>query len=187
MIRLFHILFAAACIGSMFVYSHQFTDAYIVPKWCCVLFVLLWMLVYAAFLALQRKSIVADMAIWGSIIVFSCWSHVTFRVTGSFDNPAGFAACLCAGLPFVVFLIIHRNKYIRYAGWIAGGVMVLAIFLSHSRSGMVSVIAVCVMYLCGRFVHGRLWRYLLSVSMIGLLIIGSYWLKKDSADGRLLI
>lgn len=65
MIRLFHILFAAACIGSMFVYSHQFTDAYIVPKWCCVLFVLLWMLVCAAFLALQRKSIVADMAIWG--------------------------------------------------------------------------------------------------------------------------
>lgn len=58
--------------------------------------------------------------------------------------------------------------------------MMLAIFLSHSRSGMVSVIAVCVMYLCGRFVHGRLWRrYLLSVSMIGLLIIGSYWLKKE--------
>ena len=202
MIRLFHFLFAAACIGSMFVYSHQFTDAYIVPKWCCVLFVLLWMLVCAAFLALQRKSIVTDMTIWGSIIVSSCWvqavygilqyvglfpSHATFRVTGSFDNPAGFAACLCAGLPFVVFLIIHRNKYIRYAGWLAGGVMVLAVFLSHSRSGMVSVIAVCIMYLCGRFVHGRLWRYLLSVSMIGLLIIGSYWLKKDSADGRLLI
>ena len=110
MIRLFHILFAAACIGSMFVYSHQFTDAYIVPKWCCVLFVLLWMLVCVAFLALQRKSIVADMAIWGSIIVSSCWleavygilqyvglfsSHATFRVTGSFDNPAGFATCLC--------------------------------------------------------------------------------------------
>ena len=181
MIRLFYILFAAACIGSMFVYSHQFTDAYIVPKWCCVLFVLLWMLVCAAFLALQRKSIVTDMTIWGSIIVSSCWlqavygilqyvglfsSHATFRVTGSFDNPAGFAACLCAGLSFVVFLIIHRNKYIRYAGWLAGGMMVLAIFLSHSRSGMVSVIAVCIMYLCGRFVHGRLWRYLLSVSMI---------------------
>ena len=118
MIRLLYILFAAACIGSMFVYSHQFTDAYIVPKWCCVLFVLLWMLVYAAFLALQRKSIVTDMTIWGSIIVSCCWvqavygilqyvglfpSHATFRVTGSFDNPAGFAACLCAGLPFVVF------------------------------------------------------------------------------------
>lgn len=42
--------------------------------------------------------------------------------------------------------------------------MVLAIFLSHSRSGMVSIIAVCVIYLCGRFVHGRWWRYLLSVS-----------------------
>lgn len=65
--------------------------------------------------------------------------------------------------------------------------MVLAIFLSHSRSGMVSIVAVCIMFLCGRFVHGRLWRYLLSVSMIGLLIIGSYWLKKDSADGRMLI
>lgn len=127
MIKLFHILFAAACIGSMFVYSHQFTDAYIVPKWFWFLFVLLWMLVCAAFLILQRKSVVADMAIWGSIIVFSCWlqavygilqyvglfsSHATFRMTGSFDNPAGFAACLCAGLPFGVFLIIHRNKYI---------------------------------------------------------------------------
>lgn len=73
MIRLFHILFAATCIGSIFAYSHQFTDAYIVPKWCCVLFVLLWTLMYAAFLVLHRKSMWADMAVWGNIIVGSCW------------------------------------------------------------------------------------------------------------------
>lgn len=63
MIRLFYILFAAACIGSMFVYSHQFTDAYIVPKWCWVLFVILGMLVCATILALQRKPVLDDIAI----------------------------------------------------------------------------------------------------------------------------
>ena len=81
MIRLFYILFAAACIGSMFVYSHQFTDAYIVPKWCCVLFVLLWMLVCAAFLALQRKSIVTDMGEYHcfQLLVAGCLWNIAIR------------------------------------------------------------------------------------------------------------
>lgn len=190
------------CMAAIFVYSHSFTDPYIVPKWLTVMWLVLILGVYCFIRIAYRKSVNIDLlalgismsmlgciqAIYGLWQYFSwSFSHSIVNVTGTFDNPAGFAACLCAGLPFVVFLIIHRNKYIRYAGWLAGGVMVLAVFLSHSRSGMVSVIAVCVMYLCGRFVHGRLWRYLLSVSMIGLLIIGSYWLKKDSADGRLLI
>lgn len=72
----------------------------------------------AAFLALQRKSIVTDMTIWGSIIVSSCWvqavygilqyvglfpSHATFRVTGSFDNPAGFARLPLCRIAFCRF------------------------------------------------------------------------------------
>lgn len=189
-------------IVAIFVYSHLFTDPYIVPKWLAVIWLALILGVYCSIRIVYGKSVNIDlpalginMSMLGCIqAIYGFWqylslysSHSASTITGTFDNPAGFASCLCFCLPFVVFLIIHNNKYIRYTGWIAGGVMIVAIFLSHSRSGIVSVVTVCVILLCGKFIHKRLWKYLLFVFMIGLLIISSYWMKKDSADGRLLI
>lgn len=201
MIRLFHILFAVGCIGSIFVYSHQFTDAYIVPKWCWTLFVLSGILLCAAILALQRKSVSVDMSIWGSIIVFSCLlqaiygilqyvglysSNATFRMTGSFDNPAGFAACLCAGLPFVGCLLSNHCKYIRHVGWLVGIMIAIPVILSYSRTGIVCIAVLCCLSVYERLKRRKVLKYVILIGLI-LLLFGGYWIKKNSADGRILI
>jgi hypothetical protein len=50
-----------------------------------------------------------------------------FRITGSFDNPAGFAASLCAGLPAVFYRVL-KNRACQ--NWFT------AIVDSHWRIGL---------------------------------------------------
>lgn len=205
MIKISHCLFAVLCLGSLFICSRQFTDSYIVPKWCFALFVLFVALIFVAFKMIfskPDKEKQTDVSVYGFIIVLSCFLQAVlgimqfsglfqtsshFEVTGSFENPAGFAACLCAGLPFIAFLSLENNhKYIRYAGWVAGGVMAVAIVLSQSRAAIVSIAVICITILCIKFFCKR-WVKYLSFAGFVLLLTGCYWLKKDSADGRLLI
>lgn len=190
------------CIVSIFVHSHSFTDTYITPKWFAVLLLALGLGIYCAAHVLLTKlriwnfttlrisiSIVCFIqAFMGILQYFSlCSSHSTFKVTGTFDNPAGFASCLCFGLPFISFFILHGNKKIRYSGWVITGLTIMAVFLSSSRSGIISISTLCIIILCEKHINRVLWKYLLLLSMAGLFIVGCYWIKKDSADGRLLI
>ena len=112
MIRTSHYLFAALCLGSLFACSRQFTDSYIVPKWCFAVFMLFIVLAYEAVNILfyrQNEQKDTRISVYGFIIVISCFLQAMFGVvqffgffqisttlwvTGSFDNPAGFAACL---------------------------------------------------------------------------------------------
>lgn len=128
MIRTSHYLFAALCLGSLFVCSRQFTDSYIVPKCCFVVFILLVIWAYeSVYILFCRQNKHEDMrgSVYGFVIVISCFAQAmfgivqfsgffqvstVFKVTGSFDNPAGFAACLCAGFPFAGFLLSDKNK-----------------------------------------------------------------------------
>lgn len=204
MIRISHCLFAILCLGSLFVYSRQFTDSYIVPKWCFVVFALLVMLVYEAVnLLFGRWNKQSEMgkSVYGFVVVVSCFLQAifgivqffgffqvstTFGVTGSFDNPAGFAACLCAGFPFAGFLLSDSNKYLRYVGGLIGLVIAVAVVLSQSRAGIMSIAFICFIFLNMKFFHKR-WMKYLSLVCFALLLSGCYWMKKDSADGRLLI
>ncbi len=204
MIRTSHYLFAALCLGSLFVCSRQFTDSYIVPKCCFVVFILLVIWAYeSVYILFCRQNKHEDMrgSVYGFIIVISCFAQAmfgivqfsgffqvstVFKVTGSFDNPAGFAACLCAGFPFAGFLLSDKNKYIRYVGWMAGFVIAVAVILSQSRAGIMSIAFICFMLLNMKFFHKR-WMKCLSLVCFALLLSGCYWMKKDSADGRLLI
>lgn len=204
MIRTSHYLFAALCLGSLFACSRQFTDSYIVPKWCFAVFMLFIVLAYEAVNILfyrQNEQKDTRISVYGFIIVISCFLQAMFGVvqffgffqisttlwvTGSFDNPAGFAACLCAGFPFVGFLLSDSNKYIRYVGGLIGFVIVIAVILSQSRAGIMSIAFICFILLNMKFFHKR-WVKYLSLLCFALLLSGCYWMKKDSADGRLLI
>lgn len=205
MIKTSHYLFALLCLGSIFVCSQQFTDSYIVPKWCFVVFVLLVASMYEAVNAIfyrrdeQAKMIVSD---YGYIIVFACFLQALLgiiqyfglfqassihKVLGSFDNPAGFAVCLCAAFPFIAFLLLNKNKCIRYCGWLISIVFALAVVLSQSRAGIVSIGFVSFMVLQRRIFNKKRWVGYLFLTVFVFLLSVCYWLKKDSADGRLLI
>ena len=194
--------FVILCLVGVFLHSSRFTDPYIVPKWLFTILIILGVVIYGFSGTLLGKSVRMNTSLFGmSIVVICCFqalygllqyfsllpSNSVYGMTGGFDNPAGFAVTLSAGLPFVGFLIQKgKHKYIQYCGWIAGIILLLAVILSYSRAGIISVMVVCALFLYSKFIWKRKWIYLLLGSMV-LILFCCYWMKKDSADGRLLI
>ena len=201
--RFFHLIIFCTIAASIWACSDNFTDSYIVPKWGFALaFALLATGWYAAIMLLNRiprmnwlfvsgcmASVSGLQALYGLLqYVGLSTSPDIYPVTGSFDNPAGFAACLCAGLPFAVGLAQRRgNRAVRLAAWTMVAVSVAAVVLSESRAGMVSIGAMAAVWLWqrlrGRYRTGRI----VLLAACAALFAGCYWMKKDSADGRLLI
>lgn len=194
--------FAILCLVGVFLHSSLFTGPYIVPKWLFVILIILGMGVYGSVGTLLGKSMRLNTSLAGECIVVICClqalygllqyfsllpSNSVYGITGSFDNPTGFAITLSAGFPFIGFLIQKGNrKYIQYLGWGIGILLLITVVLSYSRAGIVSVIVICALFLYSRFIRRRIWKYLLLGSMV-LILLCCYWMKKDSADGRLLI
>ncbi len=190
--------FAALCVGTVFTVSDAFIDTRSLPKWYAL--ALGFSLVLAAAISgrdlIRRRFyllvlIVAAtclaQAVYGILQFFQFLpAFGKFRVTGSFDNPAGFAAALCAGLPFALCFFRNRRKRVRFFAAAAALVMMGAIFLSYSRAGIVSVIVIALFWLFPLIHRIRGFRWALFV-LLPVLLAGLYFLKKDSADGRLLI
>lgn len=113
-----------------------------------------------------------------------------FNIIGSFDNPAGFAACLSAGFPFC-FAIMNRGKWLRYFGRCAAAIIALAVILSESRAGILAVAVVCAVYLGHKYFRllKKYSSYIIPLSAIVFIVlaVGLFLLKKDSAFGRILI
>jgi len=111
-----------------------------------------------------------------------------FRVTGTFENPAGLAAYSAICFPFALFFLPERGK------WLFGGgvalLAVAAVALSGSRSGIAALVAVGTLYIWGRHaVKGKIRRWWV-LAFLGTIVLGGVLLynwKKDSADGRLLV
>jgi len=116
-----------------------------------------------------------------------------FDICGSFDNPAGFAASLVVLFPFALQLIGEKPYYRKGLGVLGALMMIAAIVLSQSRSGMIAIAVVTGIwgYLCFGGNRLRQWRRGLKITVSAIAIIalvaGLYFLKKDSANGRLLI
>lgn len=111
-------------------------------------------------------------------------------VVGSFDNPAGLAACLSAGLPFCFSVINRRIGWLRFTSFLAITLIIIAVFLTRSRAGIVAIMVVSVVYLCNKYIPWlktkrlHVWR----ISAICLLLFTSLlFVKQNSVLGRLLI
>lgn len=118
---------------------------------------------------------------------------VEYKMTGTFDNPAGFAICLSVLSPFSLFLLRTISHPWRIAGYSFFIISSCAIFLSESRTGILALMGVLIVHFYIFYLHQKLTRWnkaLLAYAVILFLItlfVGLYFLKKDSADGRLLI
>ena len=192
-------LFAAMCGIAILSYSHQLTDPYILPKWCFTIGAgCLWLTVWTiAKLCTNRSCFNRTWA--GCIIALLCVLEAVYGITkwegwsstgikGSFDNPAGFAVCLCIGIPFsLYFNKIVKGKQGKIITLLSVLLMTIGVILSESRSGIISffVMAIITGYkklTCPPMIK----RSIVSLSLI-IILVGGYWVKKDSADGRLLI
>ena len=198
-----HGMFAVLCVVSMFAYSYGMTDAYVVPKWCFTLAVLSVGLIWVSIKWMCNRSCGIRWRFAAWMVVSVCLAqalygigqglgwlpvHSIFRVTGSFENPAGFAACLCAGWPFL--LLCRDMLPDKLKNWLPLAVFLLvlaAVLLSGSRSGVMGMTVAVAVWGYGILrIPSKLKRRLFVGGFLVLLGI-CYFLKKDSADGRLWV
>lgn len=113
-----------------------------------------------------------------------------FSIVGSYDNPAGFAACLAVGFP-LGFSLAKESRFYKVFSVFVAIIIVGTIILSESRAGVVSIITVSIIFLISQFpkLFKRFKKYLLpSLILVGAIaFVSLIYLKKDSASGRLLI
>ena len=206
------ILYFLLSLGVLFVNANTFTDSQIFPKWMFMFTGLGVIGCFFSFYLFRGKRFICNAKCCYYTVIISCFlqagygilqffnilsSHsITYNVVGSFDNPAGFAGSLCAGLPFTFYFLQYSNKKVQWASWCALFVIVLGVLLSESRARSISILTVLVIY----FIHQNknkfhykkhIGSFLLCLSflLISIFVISVtvYHLKKDSADGRLLI
>jgi O-antigen ligase len=117
------------------------------------------------------------------------YSANSFRITGSFDNTAGFAAALTCVFPYVFYFFRNFRRTVKYTSAVIASIVFITAALSGSRAAIVACLVVSVCFLFSRYsglkIKKTLKIILVCVAIAGMT--GLYSLKKDSADGRLLI
>ncbi|KAA6348869.1 hypothetical protein EZS27_003669 [termite gut metagenome] len=198
------LLFSFLCLGTLFLSSATFVNTQITAKWYCFFwgfsaFILNYVL-YSFFLGkIQLRNTISVFcliitglctiqALYGILQCVGIFPAVGgFRITGSFDNPAGFAACLCAGFPFSFYFVRKEYVWQRWLSLTAVVILCIAVILSASRAGIIALFVVALFMVFYRFkIKTKLKISILSLSFV-LALSGLYFLKKDSANGRLLI
>ena len=153
-------------------------------------------------------------AFWGlsQLYGFSKSYNNLFAMTGSFFNPGPYAGYLALVLPLAVhygltdYRIFGRKWNRRYwQFYIRGGLSLLTIVCialilppAMSRAAWIAAIVGSIYTVCAYYnmrhkrkknirqmVPGK-WKYI-GIFMLCILLLGAYFLKKDSADGRWLI
>lgn len=113
----------------------------------------------------------------------------SFVVTGPFDNPAGVSASLVLLVPFPLYGCLQK-KY-RVIAIIAVCLVVTVIILSRARTAVLATVLIFILFFI-QLLKERNFRLLpvhytaISISCL-LLVAGLFFMKKDSANGRLLI
>jgi tetratricopeptide (TPR) repeat protein len=110
------------------------------------------------------------------------------RLTGSFDNPAGFTAALVCVLPCIFYFFRDTPRTVKYIAILIAVLLFSVIVLSRARAAIIAGFAVILCYLlCSKYSGIKLknWVKILLVCIIAASMTGLYFLKKDSADGRI--
>lgn len=121
--------------------------------------------------------------------------NAAFEITGSFDNPVGFAAVLAMGFPIGLFLFFRSKTFLRLLLILILLVIVIAVLFSGSRTGILAVLLSTLTFFIFQTTvfekFRRLKFYKLLTVLALVLFVGTafilFYLKKDSANGRLLI
>ena len=128
-------------------------------------------------------------------------NHSLFKLTGDFYNPGPYSGYLAIVLPVCLWMILRQTKiYLHYLGWIGLLAIIVVLPAGMSRTAWIAAAISCgwVYWVqrigwekTKRYMNGN--RTLAIVSSILILIsiagslAGIYLLKKDSANGRLLL
>ena len=127
-------------------------------------------------------------------------NHSLFNLTGDFYNPGPYSGYLAMILPLCLWFILKFDKYLYYLAWICLLAIIVVLPAGMSRTAWIAAVVSCgwVYWIqrsgwkkTKRIINKN--RTLSIISSIILLIllacssVGIYQLKKDSANGRLLL
>ncbi len=118
--------------------------------------------------------------------------HAGYAFTGTFYNPGPYACFLAVVVPLAVFMMREaEGRVIRYAatGMVLLGAVLIPATLSRTALLAAVVGSAVAMSDC---IRKYLWKFnrtrmLAAIGLTVVLAVGLYAVKKDSADGRLLI
>ena len=135
-------------------------------------------------------------------------NHSLFRLTGDFYNPGPYSGYLAIVLPVCLWMILewgkekraHSHASLRYLGWIGLLAIIVVLPAGMSRTAWIAAAVSCGwVYWVQRIGWEKTKKYmdgnrtltivssiLILISIAGALA-GIYLLKKDSANGRLLL
>lgn len=126
-------------------------------------------------------------------------SHARFVMTGSFDNPGPYGGAVALLLAMLAaFLVIDRKnidwgcRVVRYVAMVAAALCMMVLPASMSRSAWVAL-GVAGIVLAFKELNLKAWivRHksvaVVAAVLLFCLLIGMFFLKKDSAIGRLHI
>lgn len=206
------ILLLVSIIGGVFLTSNLFHDYMNDPKFYVI--VLMSILIFIICFISKNgfrilvKTIQTNQFI-NCLIIVCCFSsllgllqycdiiksnHSAFPITGTVENPAGFAAIQSSMFPFVFNNCFERrrNRFHLISSAFVSALCFITICLSGSRAGILAVSSSMVIILSFRrkvkeyFIkHKWLWL-LVAVAVVSLLLI-LYNIKLESANGRFFI
>ena len=120
--------------------------------------------------------------------------HRAFPLTGTFENPAGFASVQAAMFPFVFVMCFNRDNGIllRVFSLVVSIACLVSVILAGSRMGFLGICAAIVVILAftdrvASFfkAHRWIWIPIIILSVASLIVL--YYIKQDSANGRVFI
>ena len=134
-------------------------------------------------------------------------NHSLYNITGSFRNPGPYAGFLAVILPVALYLALNcrtRSRCLRQGTvalcWVYLFLCATLLPATLSRAAWIAACVGCGIVLCARYRlrarcilyfrrhRRRAWAWLSAACLLlALAGVGAYYLKKDSADGRLLM
>lgn len=117
------------------------------------------------------------------------YNNITYTtILGTFDNPSGMSLHLCLGIPFIYYSAkICHKKFWRKFLYLSICLVVLAICLSRSRTGLICLTGFLSAILC---TQNKIHKWVKLVLIIILILGTTVWVltyKQDSSNGRLFI
>jgi O-antigen polymerase len=201
-------------LGSVFLTSEKFVDPQTTPK----LFIsTIGLFVLAIIMLLSKKQTSYGLIRYNIEFIFKGFyiigtiqavygitqyagtfpsNHSIFPITGSFENPAGFAAVLSMLFPAGLYWAFRSEGIQRIIIWITIGIYISALILSGSRTGMLAMAAtLCIFMIYYIYRKSEISKkinpsIIILIATLPLLIFSLIRLnmkKTESTNGRLLV
>jgi len=126
--------------------------------------------------------------------------HSLFRLTGSFFNPGPYSGYLAVVLPAGLWTALKFQKGMHYFAWVCVGAILVVLPAGMSRSAWMAAVVACgwvywaerigwekTKAIYSRYKNVAVPFFAIVILLAGCAFAGLYGLKRDSADGRLLM